>query len=204
MNIVQTILSSEVGSGVFIAAIIGLIFIAGRFWALFIIHQKDIDKVKEDVKKVTSLDANHGVFEKRVDKIEGTLTDIRSDIMEIKVALKATSSTPLTQSNSPISLSERGKEFAEKHKAAQIVDTHWEHIRSLLIIDSKNPYDIQNHIFKDVSLRLEDYLGKEQVDKLKVIAYNEGLDIFSISRLLGVLIRDRYFDENKIDTSLLD
>lgn len=205
MNLLKDILSSDVGSGVFVASIIALIFAAGRFWTLFSIHQKELDKVKDDVKKMPTIDANHTQFEKRVDKIEGTLTDMRSDIMEIKVALKTTSSTPLTQSNSPISLSDRGREFAEKHRAEEIVDKHWTQISQLLkAIDSENPYDIQNYIFKDVSIRLEDYFGKEQVDKLKIIAYNEGLDLFSISRLLGVIIRDRYFAENNIDTSLLD
>lgn len=63
---------------------------------------------------------------------------------------------------------------------------------------SKNPYDIQEFLIQQAVVCPEKFLQPEEIDKIKIDAYNTGVNIVPYMRVIAVLARDKYFSEHNI------
>ena len=73
----------------------------------------------------------------------------------------------LTQSHSPIGLSEKGEEIAAKMGIEQMIAANWENIRNYIEANakSKNAYDIQQLCIESATISLDKLFNTETVDK---------------------------------------
>ena len=195
----QKILESPAGSFSFV---FGLLVLAG--WIIFYV-----------TKFTTRISVEHGEFNKRMEKTESNINDIRMDIAEMKGSLRFVidlvgKNDPLARKKSPLSLTEDGEKMVEKHGLDIIVDSNWDKINAVLKnLPTNNPYDIQQFCFEKAFadttfIKSLVFFSEKDIDKLKIISFKTGLSLFSITRLMGIVIRDRYFAENKINIEEVD
>ena len=123
-----------------------------------------------------------------------------------KLKLNVIPATPLTQTMSPLTLTERGNAKVSELGIDYMIDNNWDKISSLIEekSESKNPYDIQQLCTEEALLFPEKFLNQNDIDKLKHDAYLNGEIFQSYMRVIAVLVRDRFFDEHNIDISGVD
>lgn len=209
-TVVRDILTSPAGSVTFIGGILfGFAFIiykGGRLMEKFEHQREGLKEMKGHTDGILDVKANHGVFEKRLDKIETKVDHISESLGMLRIDLAGISKQDaFTQRNSPLSLTSKGIDFVGKYDIVQMVDDNWCNINEIAQRnESKNPYDIQEFLIRECALRLGLFVGEEKLESLKLIAYNEGIDISSIARMIAIIVRDRYFKEHDIEISEID
>ena len=148
-------------------------------------HEKVIDKL---AKEINGINVSLGKLE----------TGLENTNRMIGVIAGSSPISPLTQSHSPISLTQMGKNIADALGLEKALDNNWRKINSI-IKDERNPYDIQTEFILSFIKALDKYLDAETVDKIKEDAFMRGLPLIDYMRMLGVMARDRYFSEHGID-----
>ncbi len=176
----------------------------GGFAWLYGVFDKRFDKVDERFKEV----------DKRFEKIDERFRSIEKEIHEIKIDVTSLKSerkgekniiSHLMQSFSPVSLSPAGEEAAKDLDAYNVVERNWGRITEALEeMTSLNPYDIQEYCFKQTALYPERYLDEEAIDSIKTYAFNKGYKVDIYYQMFGLIIRDKYFEENSIPLSHID
>ncbi len=134
----------------------------------------------------------------------GKLETGQEDVYRMMSLIAGTSTNAsLTQSHSPISLTEKGEIIAKELGFEKILDDNWGKISK--IIDTElNPYDIQMKFITELILRPSRYIDNDSLDAIKNDAFNKGLPLIDYMRMTGVLARDRYFREHGIDVADVD
>lgn len=193
IELVKNILGSPVGSATFVASLI-----LGGGWLVHYI-----------TKKVTEITCSHSTLSKTAEKIEKNIDEIRKDISFLKGSLdvvKQSNNTSLTQAHSPISLTEKGKAVAIEINAEQVIANNWEKINAIIEagVRGKNPYDIQVFCIEEISVYPEKFFLSDDLGRIKLYAYNSGEPLTLYTRMIAVIVRDRYFLEHKIETSEID
>ena len=179
----------------------------GSFASVFSLFAVAFWLVHYITKKTTQINTSHRILKESVAKVESNIDEIRRDIAFIKGSFDAAISIKdsITKKRSPITLTELGKEISESNNIDAMIDSNWNKIKSLLNgLKTKNPYDIQQYCVEETFIEPKKFFTDNDIDKLKVIAYKSGLPLLSVTRLAGVLIRDRYFEENGIDVESVD
>ncbi len=211
IQLIRDILTSDAGSFPFVFALMIL-----AFW---LVHWV--------TKKVTTINSEHSELTKTTTKIDTHIDEVRKDLSFLKGVINnndvdemrkdlsylkgsfdiiRSGANPLTKSKSPISLTEKGLEVAEKINARDIIANNWEKIYADLEsnICDKNAYDIQEYCIETASVEPERFFDKDTLSKLKDFAYNEGRPLQYYGGMLGVLIRDKYLNIKGIDVSEVD
>jgi len=156
-------------------------------------HTKKLDTLKTDV---SILKTDVAVAKTDISYMKNTLS----------FALNVKDSS--IKRNSPLSLSDIGEEIAASNKLNDMVNDNWSKIRAVLDdYKSRNPYDLQEYCFETAfcdTIRTPVFFSEKDVDRLKITAYKSGTAIMSMTRVLGILIRDRYFSENGINVDDVD
>jgi hypothetical protein len=179
---------------------------AGSFGFVFGVFGAICYAVYYITKFATKIDTEHGLFSKRIDKIEDNTDKIKENIILIKAAMKIALPDSYTQSQSPVSLTQRGKEMADKLDVERRVAANWEHIFQYIekSVKDKNAYDIQQFCIERATVNLLEFLTEEDVRDIKLVAFNEGRAVESFGGLIGVIIRDAYFKKKKIQIDEVD
>jgi len=184
----ETILQLLTSTGGAFAVIAALIFLA--FWV---------------VVKVSTITANHSSFSNNLSESRKHIDDIRTDIAYLKGAINIILKDDATQRKSPITLTELGEKIKNDNDLVGLLARNWEKVSAKMIcMNGKNPYDIQQFCVEHTFTALDEFFSKEDVDILKTIAFKSGLQLMSITRIMGVLIRDEYFKRNGIDAKDVD
>lgn len=121
----------------------------------------------------------------------------------INIIASSSPTSQFTQSHSPISLTDKGREIAVILNLSGIIENNWDKITTI-IDNEKNPYDIQMEFISKFIISPEKYLDEESLDKIKNDAYSRGVALIEYMRMLGVMSRDRYFSEHSIDVKEVD
>ena len=125
------------------------------------------------------------------------IKEIRDDIKKIFDRLPA----PTVASQSPIRLTDLGREIAEEIKVSEWVSECADGLQGR--IESKSAYDIQEFCFQYAQNELIEDLGKTVTDStelqsalfpavedIKLSAYNHGLELKQVLEVVGVMLRD--------------
>lgn len=147
-------------------------------------HSEKLDKHSISVSKLETS------MEFLIKSIENTNTQLQ----------RLTSTTPLTQQHSPLRISERGWEVVNKLGMDKMFANNWERIKQLIDdeVESKNAYDINEFCIKYAVVFPEKFLKPEEVNVLKNDAYIQGLTLMEYMKIIAVMARDKYFEENNI------
>ena len=191
ISVIKEILSSPAGSFSFVFGLLVLV--------CWLVHYV--------TKFTTKISVEHGQINKRMDKTESSIDEIRRDISFIKGSFEAAIGIKdaIAKKKSPLSLTELGVEIAEKYSLETMIASNWGKINDILnALKTKNPYDIQEYCIETAFIEANKFFSDKDIDKLKIISYKTGVPLFSISRLMGILIRDRYFAENGINVDDVD
>ncbi len=187
LEIVKTILESPAGSFAFVFALmVGAGFMI--FWVTRMLTQFEMKAGK-------------------IDKLEDSIDDIKEDLHFIKATLNILQSrdNSLTQAHSPVSLTAAGKEVAERMGVRSMIVSNWDKIfESIESEHLKNAYDIQQYCIETATIKLEEFFTSKDIDKIKNFAYNEGKQVAYYGSMIGVIIRDKYFEVKGINTDEVD
>ena len=110
------------------------------------------------------------------------------------------------QTSSPITLNNYGKDLSERIDSKTIVNKYVD----LLYEQTKNmnAYQVQEHCFlfsKDELLPKLQETDKEYFDKISSVAFDDGIDIEKIARVIGIELRDRILSmHGKLQTEIDD
>ena len=157
------------------------------------------------------INSDHSTLTKSTEKTEKTIDDIRKDITYLKGSFDLLKSLlrdpkPLFDSQSPVSLTEAGHEVAKELKANEIIGRSWEKIFCILEqnISNKNAYDIQQYCIESISVEPEKFFDSKDLATLKDYAFKKGNPLQLYTRLMGILIRDKYFEVKGIPIDDVD
>ena len=130
-----------------------------------------------------------------VDKDRNTFNDfikeMRRKIDDILLRLPL----PKTlEANSPITLSDLGKKVADEIHVDNWVDEYVEEVRAR-IGDGPTPYSIQDACFQytenELMRKLAENGPPERKENIEMSAYQNGIEVPSILRVVGVKLRDK-------------
>lgn len=189
---------------VMVALIIGIIALSIWCHSIYV-RAKRIDTLPCDTHKEKMHE-----HENAVGRIETALEYIQKNIESLSQSIQSNNkgivTDPFTQTHSPLSLTEKGKEIAENLGLRKMIDKKWAEINMLIKdnANSLNPYDIQQFCIEQAIVYPEKFLCQEDLEKMKNEAYRTGILLTSYMRVIAVLSRDRYFEENGIDVSEVD
>jgi hypothetical protein len=189
LDFLRDIFKSDAGSFGFVFGVFGVIC-----YAIYYI-----------TKFATKINTEHGMFSRRIDKIENNTDKIREDIIIIRAAMRTTADS-YTWSQSPVSLTQKGREMADKLKIDERVTLSWDRIFQYIeeSVKDKNAYDIQQFCIERATINLLEFFTKEDVREIKIVAFKEGRSVESFGGLIGVIIRNAYFKQKGIDIDEVD
>lgn len=163
-------------------------------------HSKKVDDIDSELKDCKST-------LKTTAKITDDLGEIRRDLSYLKgtIDIIKSGAPSLMASHSPVSLTQEGKMVVAELCGDAIVDANWEKILyTLKLAGEKTPYDIQQLCIESVSVEPERYFSTAYLDRIKQYAFTKGQPLQLYLRVLGLVIRDRYFAEQNIPLSKID
>lgn len=140
-------------------------------------------------------------FENKSENFDKKIDSIKESIFKIQATTDLLYQEHLStvKSQSPISLTEIGKEIAVAIKAEEKVNDHWDSIkREVDKHKPDNPYDIQT-VSMDIARNcFEKIFNEQERDQIKTHAFKIGINLLEIYPIIGVIIRDRVFKEENI------
>jgi len=156
-------------------------------------HSKELSDVKIKVKELPC--AEHSK----------EISDVKTDISFIRGAFETILGIKDNSviKNSPLTLTEIGKSIAKEHNLIEKVNENWDLINNYLKESNiKHPYDLERFCLERTYTTPEKFFSANEIDNLKTIAYKSNNHFMTITRILTVLILERYFAENNIETNL--
>ena len=211
---VKAALSSPAGSFGF-AASLTILF----FWVAFWLHGKFVSLVAkhdhlsekcDDVRK--HADDAYDRLDKRIESLRDDMHEMRGDLQYIKSMINIQINTPVSgkeamvQAHSPLSLTDVGRQAVTDMNASDAVAISWDRIKSIMDAEivGRNPYDIQTYCLEKITISPERFFEQRFIDSFKIYAFNHGRTLFECMKVIGILVRDKYFEELGIPLSSLD
>lgn len=162
--------------------------------------EKSFDKSELPCKEHADMVNQH---DKDVFELKTTLSYMNKTIENMNTTLKALvkpGTIPMTQQNSPLKITEEGWRVAEELGMKEMFARKWNDINELISehAKSKNPYDVNDFCIQWAVVYPEKFLDEKDLDKVKVYAYQKGIDLSEYMKIIAVMARDRYFEQNNI------
>lgn len=171
-------------------------------------HKEKLEKTSTALSTLKSLPCEQ--HQTKLDEHVRIITRLDTTI-ELLKALLYTSRQEMgagdfTQTQSPLSITDSGREMIERTGMQAMFEENWQRISDFVTgkAQSMNPYDIQEMLIEQCVVYPERFLSAEQIDLLKLDAYNTGNVLASYMKALAVLARDRYFSEHGINVADVD
>ncbi|QMU63939.1 MAG: hypothetical protein GKR88_06275 [Flavobacteriaceae bacterium] len=143
-----------------------------------------------------------------VDVLKGSIDKIKEDISEIKAFIQVfkQSNNPFAQAQSPISLTEVGSRVSDDINVKRIIDKNWGALEKRIKSELKkdfNPYNIQEICF-EIGEKYSKITSEEEFDFIKNYAFKKGYNLSDFDLLFGVMIRDNFFEKERINIKNID
>jgi len=150
---------------------------------------------------------------KRLDDFQGKASQINESLVEVRTSIgyikdrvdnildNKASGIIYSKRNSPLKITPKGDKLVERLGMNNMIDSNWDRITNYLKgkLESNNPYDIEKFITEHIVVYPLEFIKEEELDKIKRVAYYEGLPLMEYLTVLVIIIRERYFKENNID-----
>ena len=137
-----------------------------------------------------------------IEKLSDTVIELKT--MTNLIYQQVNPNSPV-RSSSPLSLTDTGKEIAEKIKADAIILKYISRLnKDVEVNNPKNAYDVQEISMSVVSEKLLAMLSEEELNLVKQEAFNRGLRIEDVMSVLGILLRNRILEEKHLPISDVD
>ena len=209
MEIIRDILASAGGS---FAVVFGVLYAVGYSLIKF---SEWRTKAEEATKKGDKLENKIESIMTDLSYIKGELQSLHTirgaleSLNYIKTSvdsLRNNSSGSLTQAHSPISLTLKGQEVAKEMGIDGMIARSWDKIEAAIDakVAFKNAYDIQQYCIETATVSLETFFTPSDIDAIKMFAYNSGQHLAFYGSMIGVIIRDKYFEIKKIPLTKVD
>ena len=133
--------------------------------------------------------------------ISESISDIKNELKELKRV-----KSDLAMHSSPLQLTDKGKTVKNLINLDQLLANHWGTIQTKIleqIQDKDNPYDIQQMCFTYFE-NLELVLTPEELNNIKLVAYNRGESIDDYYIVFGLETRDKIFTHLNIALGTID
>lgn len=158
---------------------------------------------QENKEKIKLHSERHNETSHAITRIETALEFMQKSIDSLAQSIQKDNKLiidPYTKSHSPLSITTAGRKMIERLDVDKMFEKNWERINSFIgdNASSKNPYDIQEFLIQQAVVYPEKFLQPEEIDKIKLDAYNTGVNIVPYMKVIAVLARDRYFSEHNI------
>ncbi len=155
----------------------------------------NLEKTTENVvNRVATLEKITENVVHRVGNLERTTAILERTTASVSKQIAGLSGQQYTEASSPMSLNSRGKELSKEMDAARIASRY----RAKLVDKAKDenggPYQIQESCFDcaaDEILKDLEEKDKTTYRHLTDIAYNEGVQIEVLMRIVGLVLRDQ-------------
>lgn len=128
------------------------------------------------------VNTDRAAFKKFMDEVHKDLKEIRDNVAEI---LGRTTPSPLARTT-PLRLNDFGQKIAEQIGADEWASEICEQSKGK--VHNKTPYEIQEFCFQSVQA-LE--LGPDQKTLVNTSAYENGLEVEVVLRVLAIVLRDK-------------
>jgi len=155
------------------------------------LHEKSISKIENDLGRLSE-----------------NLISVKTDVVEIRTSVRAMTKgdgLDMFKSKSPLNLTQTGIDFIKKYHIETLINDNWEGILEQLgDLSTTNPYDIQMNIFGKCFSDMDKLIGAEPTDFLKRYAYSIGDSFSTIGMVIGLVIRNKYFEEKNINVDEVD
>ena len=132
------------------------------------------------------------------------MREIRKDIKGVSRTLNqvvgilirggASELSVIAEGASPLRLNELGRKISEDTKAKEWTHAHADTLHNQ--VTGKSAYDIQKFCFGYVT---EEILGKVEVQKVKDVAFDNGISIYSVLRVMAFELRDCLLAQKDIE-----
>ena len=157
--------------------------------------EKRIGRVEKHVKAIETSTKNN--LEKiisiggKIDSIENKLDLIFDWVTPKRVA----------KEQSPLNLTSFGNKIKKEIKGDLIVEKYKSKISVMFDKNNSenNPYDIQQKSRRIAEDELPKLLSKKDLETIKGTAFNEGIPVFQVYKVLGLLIRDFILEKKVIE-----
>lgn len=135
-------------------------------------------------------------------KIYGEWDELFEKVVAIYEKLFGDDDDPLQETASPIKLSERGEKLAEQINASELLARYGDQFD---VSGVENAYDIQQMAKQWADDRLPDLMEERDLNRIKDIAFKNGLQLSIILRtVMGLLLRDRALEQKGIPIEQVD
>lgn len=233
-NIVIDFIKEHLGIAFLLAVVVVVGFIYLIWWTCTIyqkikkVETLPCDRYNDKLEKMSAISAKieglpcleHGSkIDNQTEKhnnLEVSITQVNTSIIYMQKSIDSLTQSlqnnnklildPFTQTHSPLQITEQGREMIERVGILEMFENNWEKI-NLIIKDncnSMNPYDIQQFLIEQAIVFPEKFLSLKELDKIKNDAYSKGISLTSYMKVIAVMSRDRYFEENEIDINDVD
>ena len=131
-------------------------------------------------------------IEHRLSSVEKTMETFSGKLDEVYIAIIGRFGRAVEKSTSPVTLTEYGVELAGKIDAQKVVDAYADKLHRET--ENMNAYKVQEYCFSFCKEKLPDDLeqnDKTYFDKISNVAYEEGINIEKLTRVLGIKLRDK-------------
>lgn len=148
------------------------------------------------------------IFKHQDDKIN-KLEALSEKIIELKTKVELiynnTNPRRTVAAYSPISLTDIGKEIADKIKANIVLEKYISKLASEVEAEKpKNAYDIQMASMKVAKEKMITLLSEDELSVVKQEAYNRGIIVEDIMSVFGVLLRNHVLNQKGLPISDVD
>ncbi|PIR92951.1 hypothetical protein COT99_03505 [Candidatus Falkowbacteria bacterium CG10_big_fil_rev_8_21_14_0_10_43_10] len=192
-------LIEQLNSSVFVLLLILIIaflvcYKAGGIVNSFKSFKEDNKSVKDRIEDVKE------TLLSKIDSVKDKLSDIKSTTDLLYNAHLQT-----VKKESPVSLTELGKEIAKEISAEEKVNNYWSEIKNKIESHTPtNPYDVQQIAMEIAKECFKKIFSLGEQSKIKTISYEKGLNILQIYPIIGIFIRDRYLQEKNMGVDEID
>ncbi len=146
-----------------------------------------------------------GRVDAKIDGIDGRFNKVEKDISRIETLINSVlgllPAKPISESKSPVELNELGNKIFANINGDNLVKNHIDFIEHN---DEMNAYQIQQLCFDYAQAELMEKISDEERGTLQKAAFDAGLPIQSILRILGIELRNAKLNALNMNPAAID
>ena len=130
--------------------------------------------------------------EKSLDVLSKNLDALSKKVDDLYSIIISKFGRSVEQADSPVTVTDYGKDLSGRINAEAVVDVYADNLYEET--KGMNAYQVQEHCFifcKEKLLNDLEKKDKAKFDNLSAVAFDEGIEIEKLMRIVGILLRDR-------------